>query len=990
MAANETVLKIKAQIDGLQGLESLKSSMKKVSAEVDGAENNFSELLQKLKLLQSSSVKSVNNLNAQRDAFEALRRSVDVSSKEFKEARDEITKIDRALKEASGTVVRYSKNSINALRAQKNELLAVRDSADLMSKEFKEAGVELAKLDKKLAKAEGRGRGGRLRAGAQVAGTVAGAGVFGGPEGAIGALGGGLIGGVGGAVLGGALGAQVGQVRKAAGGVAEYVAELNLAKGALGGVSKDIVEYNQNLDFAREISNKYAIRLIDVVKGLTGVTAAAKANNLTVKQTQAIYEGITVSGVAAGKSQEDLQALFLATTQVLSKGKASAEEISGQIGERIPGAVAKFAAANEMSLQQLAEAFQKGEVTIAKFVRFTEQQGEDYAEVAESLASGPEKAGVRLQIALDEASEAYGGFFLKTGSGIQGLQKKIVNFAINNQETIKGIVADVYIAGQQIVRIFSDVATRLKNILGPISRLISTVVGGGFGAIESVNKRNRELQAGGFNEAQAAAFAKRSATNVTSQFDQLIGSPRYRTAYKEAYNVPVQEALTRGRKALGDSGGGSSNRDSVIKELFGEYTVPAFAKPGQTAPPAAADLDGDGDGKPTGSAKAAANRVGNAILGIEKLMAKLKSMNIGLTLSAKRVGATAEEEIKVKYEQSLQKAIDVTEDLNNQLIKYEDTIGRTVPEVREELNKLRMAYVDLADAERAAALQKLADERFGEKLKAYGFSGEALDAGGKIFASGALDQQAFPAGVDSILNPNKLKESIKEMKEGLEELQNPVNQIVGAANAIGDSFAQSFKSVIDGSATAQEALASFFQNLSNYFLDMATQIIAEMVKIAILNAVTGLLPGLGGGAGAANAPAFGGLGNGSFFGGGGGALDFSSNFGLNLLNAKGNAFDKGLVTSPTVFAYANGGAGNFGLLGEAGPEAIMPLSRGSDGKLGVKAAGGGTVINITNNIAEGKSTSRGNGSDSQGISQLSKMMVAVIQREQRPGGVLNR
>ena len=96
------------------------------------------------------------------------------------------------------------------------------------------------------------------------------------------------------------------------------------------------------------------------------------------------------------QSQEDLQALFLATTQVLSKGKASAEEISGQIGERIPGAVAKFAEATNRTLPQLAKAFQDGEVTIADFVLFAEKQGEDYAEFAKSLASGPEKAGIRL------------------------------------------------------------------------------------------------------------------------------------------------------------------------------------------------------------------------------------------------------------------------------------------------------------------------------------------------------------------------------------------------------------------------------------------------------------------------------------------------------------------------------------------------------------------------------------------------------------------
>lgn len=56
----------------------------------------------------------------------------------------------------------------------------------------------------------------------------------------------------------------------------------------------------------------------------------------------------------------------------------------------------------------------------------------------------------------------------------------------------------------------------------------------------------------------------------------------------------------------------------------------------------------------------------------------------------------------------------------------------------------------------------------------------------------------------------------------------------------------------------------------------------------------------------------------------------------------------GVVSSPTNFGMAGGG---MGLMGEAGPEAIMPLSRGSDGSLGVRAegmgGGGGTVVHIS-------------------------------------------
>lgn len=99
------------------------------------------------------------------------------------------------------------------------------------------------------------------------------------------------------------------------------------------------------------------------------------------------------------------------------------------------------------------------------------------------------------------------------------------------------------------------------------------------------------------------------------------------------------------------------------------------------------------------------------------------------------------------------------------------------------------------------------------------------------------------------------------------------------------------------------------------------------------------------------------------FGGGGaaaqGAISVGSNFvsggtALSSLNglfpsAKGNAFTNGMVSSPVAFP--------MGVMGEAGPEAIMPLHRGADGSLGIRAAfptvggdtgqmGGGVSVNV--------------------------------------------
>ena len=117
-------------------------------------------------------------------------------------------------------------------------------------------------------------------------------------------------------------------------------------------------------------------------------------------------------------------------------------------------------------------------------------------------------------------------------------------------------------------------------------------------------------------------------------------------------------------------------------------------------------------------------------------------------------------------------------------------------------------------------------------------------------------------------------------------------------------------------------------------------------------------------------------------------------FGIPVPNANGNVFSSGSIQ-----AYANGGVvgspttfpmsgGRTGLMGEAGPEAIMPLKRGANGKLGVQMEGGGATTVVQNfNFSA-------NGDDSvkriiaQAAPKIAQMTKSEILNDRRRGGTM--
>jgi len=377
MAENPTVLKIRAEVENLQGLNRLKTAVRRVSQEVKASNVDFKKQIANIKELQVNTKNSVNNLRAQKDAF-----------------------------------------------------MALRDSVDLTSKEFKQATIEVNKLDKALAKAEGRKtqRGGRAAALAKGVGAIAAGGVFGGPEGAIGATIGLAVGGPAGAAVGAGIGAVAGNIRQSLGATAEYAAELTKLRIALKGVTEDQAEYSQALAFVEKTTDDFAIPQEIITRQFTKLQASVSGAGGNLKDTETAFNGIVAAVRATGGSLTDVDAALTATAQVFSKGKVSAEELRQQIGERLPGAFTLFADSMDKTPAELDKALEQGQVSLQDFQKFAVELFDRYGETAKTIADSPDAAGDRLKVVLERLQENVGTLLKPIGAAFQVTFTNIIEF----------------------------------------------------------------------------------------------------------------------------------------------------------------------------------------------------------------------------------------------------------------------------------------------------------------------------------------------------------------------------------------------------------------------------------------------------------------------------------------------------------------------------------------------------------------------------------
>ena len=505
--------------------------------------------------------------------------------------------------------------------------------------------------------------------------------------------------------------------------------------------------------------------------------------------------------------------------------------------------------------------------------------------------------------------------------------------ATDFRTAVDGMADDARTSANDIQKAYEDLSPKLS----PIAKFI------------------RELFQGAFKDTSNAAEASASASS---------------SAFSTFFNGLISQgaAAFNGLGALITNW--YNNLPAPIRSIFGGNALSMLAGAAAGAGSAASRA---AQGKPERQGPYVPERLKKAPL---KPIPTTNAM--GTPVGATVGGASKAADEAKRLAEELQRSTERGNDLFRQFSRQAVLLGITSETERKRL-QIQYDYQDrareineLKNAEQKVNLMAVNDEI--KRLETLELQTEELKKQLQLFyeLAGVPMGEMLPGGAgafrtDINLDPSdRAQQKIDEYKEKLAELQDPINMAQRGAQAIGDAFSSSFQGIITGTQSVQEALASFFQNVAKSFIDMATEIIAQMVIMYAFKQLLGLFGG--------GATGIGSVGNFSGAFNGGAASFNAGSFGMDLLPGRAKG---GPVSS-----------GQMYMVGERGPELFVP---GRSGTIVPNDKMGGGSTNVVVNVdAKGSSVA----GDEQGANQLGRVISAAVQSElikqQRPGGLLAR
>ena len=298
-------------------------------------------------------------------------------------------------------------------------------------------------------------------------------------------------------------------------------------------------------------------------------------------------------------------------------------------------------------------------------------------------------------------------------------------------------------------------------------------------------------------------------------------------------------------------------------------------------------------------------------------------------------------------------------------VKNEATVTDELEDMREAVERLGMSQEELLEKEKQLAVARLEGlDATEEQVEEYKRLFDELNKGeDDPFSS--WEEKLGGLVENALMQLEGMSQQMAEMMGGfvVQFANIGLDGLMGGLDAVGQALGEGKDAAEAWNNAMTQMAMQLLENLPTMFLQAGLQLIAQgqwALGLGIVAAAgsTALISGFTKGKVAqaeenAEANATGGV-----YGGGESYRAF----------AKGGAFTNSIVTEPTNFRFAKGGGFGLGLMGEAGPEAIMPLKRAADGSLGVSAEGfgGGDVAMMMKVIVNNYSSEKVEAKESQG------------------------
>lgn len=164
-----------------------------------------------------------------------------------------------------------------------------------------------------------------------------------------------------------------------------------------------------SMAFVKKVSNDLGQDLLGTAESYGKLAASARGTSLEGTKIRGVFESVAQASAVMGLSSDETKGALMALSQMVSKGKVQAEELRGQLGERLPGAFQISARAMGMTTSELSKALELGKVYADDFLpKFA-------AQLKKELGDAPLSAAQSFRAAIQRAQNAWTEFTIDVG-----------------------------------------------------------------------------------------------------------------------------------------------------------------------------------------------------------------------------------------------------------------------------------------------------------------------------------------------------------------------------------------------------------------------------------------------------------------------------------------------------------------------------------------------------------------------------------------------